>query len=89
MPVYLGPSDVLIYKDKVYRQGDNVPMTAAEVAHHVSQRHRFEGNEPADTDTPFAPVQPLAQPYDDRGQMQPETVPVAAAKVPAKMGGGE
>lgn len=78
---YLGPSHTVIYKDHVYRPGDDIPMNKEEIARMVANGHRFE--EKGDTFTGLdsalregevgATEQSVPEfgPVDDRGQMLP------------------
>lgn len=64
---YLGPSDVFIFDDKAYKQGDEIPISQALARHHVINGHRFE-EVPEETPA-LAPVAVAAEPKGDQGEV--------------------
>lgn len=69
MPKYVGPADAILFKERWYRPGDNVPMDAEEVEHHVVfAGQQFEGYDPRSGVLLPTITRPPANPMDDRGQ---------------------
>ena len=62
---------VFVHKGRAYRQGDSVPLSAAEAAHHANKAGvRFEDNDPGQDAGLRVAVEPVPVPavaYDDMG----------------------
>lgn len=64
---YLGPSQFFQVGDRVYRQGDDVPLSEEAMQHHRQAGHQFEGYEPVFT-APAVARPEDAVPFDDTGR---------------------